>query len=45
VTLIASDLSVNDFVFTVQTAPPHKLVSVGRLERRTVGHGMFGFHH
>lgn len=41
-TLLASDLTRHQFVFTVQTEPPYKLVSVGRMEHRT-GHG--GFRH
>lgn len=42
-TLLASDLSRHRFVFTVQTEPPYKLISVGRLERRGGGHS--GFRH
>ena len=42
-TLIASDMSRHKFVFKVQAEPPHKLVSVGRLEHRGGGHP--GYHH
>jgi len=43
-TLIASaDMSKHKFVFTVQSKPPYKLISVGRLEQRS-GHG-HGFGH
>ena len=40
-TLIASDLSKHQFVFTLQSKPPYKLISVGRLEHRhsSGGHG------
>lgn len=43
VKLIASDASTQSFVFTVQKEAPHKLISVGMLERRN--HGFGGFHH
>lgn len=44
VTLMASaDMSKHKFVFTVQSKPPYKLISVGRLETRS-GHG-HGFGH
>jgi len=39
VTLLASDLSRHRFVFKTQTAPPHKLLSVGRIEMQPGGHG------
>ena len=42
VKLLDSDMAPHDFVFTVQTAVPYKLVSVGIRER---GHGFGGFHH
>ena len=39
-TMMASDLARHKFVFTVQNEPPHKLVSVGRIEHRPGGHSM-----
>lgn len=42
VKLLDSDMTPHDFVFTVQTAAPYKLVSVGI---REMGHGFGGFHH
>ena len=45
VALLAEDASVHKFVFTVEEKAPHKLVSVGRLERRHGGHGRHGFGH
>lgn len=43
VTLLASDLSRHRFVFKTRTAPPHKLLSVGRIEMQPGGHS--GFNH
>jgi hypothetical protein len=43
-TLLAADLSKHRFVFKVEPAEPHRLLSVGRIETHSVpGHG--GFHH
>lgn len=41
-TLLATDLTKHRFVFKVEPAEPHKLISVGRIETRP-GHA--GFHH
>jgi len=43
VTLLASDLSRHRFVFKTRTAPPHRLLSVGRIEMQPGGHA--GFNH
>jgi len=42
VRLLDSDMESHDFVFTIQTTAPYKLVSVGI---REMGHGFGGFHH
>jgi len=39
-TLIASDLARHKFIFTVQSEPPHMLISVGRIERGHGGHSV-----
>lgn len=42
-TLLGDDAKSHRFVFTVQTQPPFKLISVGMLENHMGGH--FGFGH
>jgi hypothetical protein len=44
VSLLDSDVAAHEFIFTVQTKPPYKLVSVAFREK-VAGHGHFGFHH
>ena len=44
VSLLDADAKTHEFVFAVQTKPPHKLVSVSIKEHR-MGHGHFGFGH
>lgn len=45
VSLLAEDASVHQFVFTVEKAAPHRLLSVGMLERHGGHGGHGGFHH
>lgn len=46
VTLIDADAASHKFVFRAQTEAPFKLINVGMLQTRTVGHGGGGgFHH
>jgi hypothetical protein len=42
VTLFDADLAPVRHVFKVQSKPPHRLISISRLEQR---HGFHGFHH
>jgi hypothetical protein len=42
-TLVGSDMKSRQFVFTVQTAPPYRLLNVSMLQKAHAGLG--GFHH
>ncbi len=40
-----ADARPHEFIFKLQSAPPHRLESVGMLETRQGGHSFGGFHH
>lgn len=44
VKLMATDVSVHEFIFDVQAKPPYKLVAVSMREYQSM-HGFHGFHH